>query len=70
MPAISAKTGDIGKAYEELPVQQEGDDVETAFNAEYVQEALPVMESDVISLALSGPLNPGLITGSDAEEKR
>ena len=68
--AISAETGDIGKAYEELPVQQEGDAVEIAFNAEYLQEALPVMESDVIALALSGPLNPGLITGSDDPDFR
>jgi len=63
--AISAETGDIGKAYEELPVQQEGDAVEIAFNAEYLQEALPVMESEVIDLALTGPLNPGLVTGAD-----
>lgn len=63
--AISAETGDIGKAYEELPVRQEGDPIEIAFNAEYLQEVFPVMESDVIELALAGPLNSGLITGAD-----
>ena len=68
--AISAETGEIGKAYEELPVQQEGDAVEIAFNAEYLQEALPVMESEIIELALTGPLNPGLITGGDDPDYR
>ena len=59
---ISAETGEVGKAYEEVPVSLDGDVVEIAFNAEYLQDVLGVLESETVELGLSGPLNPGLLT--------
>ncbi len=58
---ISAETGDVGKAYEEVPISLDGDVVEIAFNAEYLQDVLGVLDSETIELGLTGPLNPGLI---------
>lgn len=59
---ISAETGEIGKAYEEVPINLEGDAVEIAFNAEYLQDVLAVLDTETVQVALSGPLNPGLVT--------
>ena len=58
---ISAETGDVGKAYEEVPISLEGEPVEIAFNAEYLQDVLGVLDTDTVELGLSGPLNPGVL---------
>jgi len=55
--AISAETETSARPMKNCPCSRKGcggDGVQR----EYLQEALPVMESEVISLALSGPLNP------------
>jgi DNA polymerase-3 subunit beta len=62
---IEAETGDIGKAHEEVPITLDGDPVEIAFNAEYLQDILQVLDSETVQIALSGPLNPGLLTAPD-----
>jgi len=62
---IDAETGDVGKAHEEVPISIEGEPVEIAFNAEYLQDILSVLSTETINLALGGPLNPGLITAPD-----
>lgn len=61
---ISAETGDVGKAYEEIPVSLEGDTVEIAFNAEYLQDVLGVLDTETVELGMAGPLNPGLLTAN------
>ncbi|HEY3379822.1 MAG TPA: DNA polymerase III subunit beta [Armatimonadota bacterium] len=61
---ISAETGEIGKAYEEVPISLEGEPVEIAFNAEYLQDVLTVLDTETVEIALSGPLNPGLVTAN------
>ena len=62
---IDAETGEIGKAHEEVPISLDGDPVEIAFNAEYLQDILNVLDTETVQLALGGPLNPGLITAPD-----
>ena len=59
---ISAETGEIGKAYEEVPISLDGEPVEIAFNAEYLQAVLAVLDTETVDIALNGPLNPGLVT--------
>jgi DNA polymerase-3 subunit beta len=59
---ISAETGEIGKAYEEVPINLSGDPVEIAFNAEYLQDVLAVLDTETVEMALGGQLNPGLVT--------
>ncbi|HEX2950328.1 MAG TPA: DNA polymerase III subunit beta [Armatimonadota bacterium] len=61
---ISAETGEVGKAYEEVPISLEGDQVEIAFNAEYLQDVFAVLDTETVEIALSGPLNPGLVTAN------
>jgi len=58
---ITAETSEIGEAREELPVELDGEEVAIAFNADYLLDALTVLDAETIQLNLSGPLNPGLI---------
>lgn len=64
---IEAETGEIGTAYEEVPIEMIGEDIEIAFNAEYLQAVLLVLKTDTVDIALNGALNPGLIT-ADGED--
>jgi len=57
---ISVSTA-AGRVYEEIPVYQEGEPVQVAFNARYLIEILKVIECDEIDIEFSGPLSPGII---------
>jgi len=59
---ISAESGDVGSAHEEVPISMEGEAVEIAFNAQYVLDVLDALSSETIEISLKGSLNPGLIT--------
>ncbi|MHB9131397.1 MAG: DNA polymerase III subunit beta [Armatimonadota bacterium] len=65
---ISAETGEVGKAYEEVPVSLEGEPVEIAFNAEYLQDVLTALDTETIELGLTGSLNPGLLQADGEAE--
>jgi DNA polymerase-3 subunit beta len=62
---ITAESGEVGRAHEELAAQVEGEDIEIAFNAEYLSDVLAVIGSDTVVWELSGPLSSGLLKGSD-----
>jgi len=62
---ISAESGDVGRAHEELPATTEGEEIEIAFNAEYLMDVLSVMESEAVIWQLTGALSSGLLKGSD-----
>lgn len=68
MLEITAKTGEVGEAREELTVNLDGEAVEIAFNAEYLQDVLGVLDTETVALGLTGPLNPGLITAPGEAE--
>jgi DNA polymerase-3 subunit beta len=58
---ITAETGEVGKAYEEIPITLDGEPVEIAFNAEYLLDVFGVLDTETVELGLTGPLNPGLL---------
>ncbi len=58
---VTAESGDVGKAYDELDIVKEGEDIEIAFNAKYLVEYLSVVDTEGIAMELSGPLNAGVI---------
>jgi DNA polymerase-3 subunit beta len=64
---MTAESGDVGKAYEELEIVKDGDDIEIAFNAKYLIEFLSVVSSEGIFIELTGTSNPGAMkpVGSD-----
>jgi DNA polymerase-3 subunit beta len=62
---ISAESGDVGRAHEELAATTEGEEITIAFNAEYLVDALGVMGSESVIWQLSGSLSTVLVKGTD-----
>jgi len=62
---ISAESGDVGRAHEELAATVEGENIEIAFSAEYLTDVLGVMESDSVLWQFTGPLSSGLLKAAD-----
>jgi DNA polymerase-3 subunit beta len=58
---ITAKSDVTGNAYEELEVEQTGEDLAIAFNARYLVEILNHVDSPQTVLEFLGPLSPAVI---------
>jgi len=55
---ITSNNPDIGKAYETVQAEKNGNDVEIAFNAKYVSDILKNMDSEELLLSLNTSLSP------------
>jgi len=64
---ITAESGSVGNAYEEVEVSRTGDDspVEIAFNAKYLADVLNVLDTEGLHIELTEPLRPGVIRPTD-----
>ena len=62
---ITAESGDVGRAKEELAAEVEGEEIEIAFNAEYLSDVLGVIGSEAVVWELTGSLSQGLLKGAD-----
>ncbi len=58
---LSATTNEVGDSRAELPATVDGSDIQIAFNARYVLDALAVIGEDEVELLFDGPLSPGLL---------
>lgn len=58
---ITANSDTTGNAYEELDVEQTGDDLTIAFNARYLVEILNHIDAAQIVMEFLGPLSPAAI---------
>lgn len=58
---VSAKTPELGEAYETLPVESSTGTVRIGFDARLLAEALAHIETESLSIEFSGELNPVLI---------
>ncbi len=58
---LSATTNEVGDSKAEMPADVEGSEIQIAFNARYVLDALAVIGEDQVELLFDGPLSPGLI---------
>ena len=56
--AVISCTTSIGKAYDEIPCEIEGNPVELGFNNKYLLDGLRACECDKIRLEINGPLSP------------
>jgi DNA polymerase-3 subunit beta len=65
---ITANSDTTGNAYEELEVEQTGEDLTIAFNARYLVEILTHVDSPQIKVEFLGPLSPAAIRPSDEAE--
>jgi len=58
---LVAQTAEVGDDEAPLSARVQGDDVQIAFNARYVLDALAVLDSDDVQLSFNGSLSPGVI---------
>ncbi len=65
---ITAESGDVGKAHDEIEVTKEGEGLEMAFNAKYLVEFLSVVGSEGVILETQGYPNPAKFTAVGRED--
>jgi DNA polymerase III subunit beta len=65
---LSATTNEVGDSRAELDAEVDGAEIQIAFNARYVLDALGVVECDKVELKFDGPLSPGLIKVPGSED--
>jgi len=58
---LSATTNEVGDSKAEMSAGVEGSEIQIAFNARYVLDALGVIGEDEVELLFDGPLSPGLL---------
>ena len=58
---LMTQTAEVGDDEAPLTADVAGDDVQIAFNARYVLDALGVVDAEQVQLSFNGPLSPGLI---------
>ena len=59
---LNATSSDIGEGEVSMPVDYKGDKLEIAFNPLFFHDILRHCREEVVSLSLTDPYNPGLIT--------
>jgi len=59
--ALSAESGTVGSARDEVEVAREGDDITIAFNAKYLGDVLGAVDTEGVSFELTEPLRPGVV---------
>jgi len=62
---VSSRSPNLGEAREELPAEVSGNEVAIGFNPYYLIDALKNLDIEKISLSLTGPDKPGLVSGKD-----
>ncbi|MGE5132127.1 MAG: DNA polymerase III subunit beta [Gemmatimonadota bacterium] len=60
---LEAGTGDEAQAVESMEAAFEGDDIQIAFNPQYLLDGLTAIDSDTARMAFTEPGKPALITG-------
>jgi DNA polymerase-3 subunit beta len=65
---LSATTNEVGDSRAELDATVDGAEIQIAFNARYVLDALAVVECDQVELKFDGPLSPGLMKAPNSED--
>lgn len=64
MLVISSSNPDMGEAREEIDIDYTGGQVEIGFNAKYMLDCLPVVDSDEVEFSFKDRLSPGMLQGS------
>jgi DNA polymerase III subunit beta len=67
---LTAETGGLGRAYEEVAIGLEGEDLELAFNCNYLLEVLGVLTDETIRMEVTGQLTPCVIRAHDSADYR
>lgn len=58
---VTAESGNVGKAHEEVEIIKEGEDLKMAFNAKYLLDVLNVIDTEALEMELNGDVSPAVI---------
>ena len=58
---IILSNSELGKGYEEIEIEKEGENIEIAFNSKYIIEALKVIEEEKVIFSFTTNVRPGII---------
>ncbi len=58
---LAANSSEVGQNVAEVEAEVEGEEIQIAFNAQYLLDALQVLDSEDVTISFSGPLSPGVI---------
>ena len=58
---VQAQAAEVGDHDAALPARIEGEEVQVAFNARYLLDALQAIDADDVSLGFNGPLQPAVL---------
>ncbi len=58
---ITSNAPEVGQAYEELTVEAKGDEIEFAFNANYMIDCLKAISAEQVTLHFADALSPGIV---------
>jgi DNA polymerase-3 subunit beta len=65
---LEAGTGDEAQASEAIPASFDGDELQIAFNPQYLLDGIGAVDSDVARISFTSPTRPAVVTGkNDAE---
>ena len=65
---MTAESGNVGRAHEEVEVIKEGDDLKMVFNSRYLLDVLSVVDTEAIEVELSGEVSPAVIRQQGRED--
>ncbi|NLB35255.1 MAG: hypothetical protein GX817_05515, partial [Elusimicrobia bacterium] len=66
---LSVVAPDTGSGTSTLDVDYNGEEIEIAFNPDFLINALKAIKSERVSIGLTTPINPGKITPESEDEK-
>jgi len=65
---LIAQAAEVGDHDAPLPARVDGEEVQVAFNARYLLDALQAIDGDDVELALNGPLQPAVVRAQGKED--
>lgn len=65
---VVTANSEMGKAYEKMPADIEGKDIEIAFNARYISDVLKSIEESDVSIILNSNISPCIIKAKENEK--
>ena len=64
---VTSESPESGNGFDQVEVDYNGPDITVGFNARYLQDVLGAMDSDEVTLGLSGELDPAVVKPGDSE---
>lgn len=60
--SVTSSVENVGSVHEKLPIEKEGEEMEVAFNYQFILEPLNNIDEEKVVLKYSGTLDPGVLT--------